>query len=65
VAPDSDAREEVALRVAAQLVGIELDDASLIDNAWRDVSCVDEVADPLSSIGVDLVVERSHAASAV
>jgi hypothetical protein len=60
VAPDSDSGEEVALGVAAQLGRVEVDDGSLIDNAGSDVAGGDEVAEPLCSIGIDLVVEGGH-----
>jgi len=56
VTPPADAGEEVALRVAAQVVGLDIDDGSLVDITGRDVSGADEVAQPLSGIGVDLVV---------
>jgi len=46
----------VALRVAAQVVGLDIDDGSLVDITGRDVSGADEVSQPLRGIGVDLVV---------
>jgi hypothetical protein len=60
VTPDSDAGEEVALCEPNELIRIEILDASLVHHSGGDESCGDEVAEPLGSIGVDLVVEGSH-----
>jgi len=62
-APAPDAREEMALGVAAEIVGSHVNNASLVNVAWRDVSGVDEVAEPLGGIGVNLVVVCGHAGS--
>jgi hypothetical protein len=59
-APDPDAGEEVALCEAGEVGRAHVLDASLIDDAGRDVSSVDEVSEPLSCIGVDLVVVGGH-----
>jgi hypothetical protein len=58
--PSSDASEEMALGVAAQIVGLHVHDASLVNVAWRDVAGCDEVAEPLRCIGVDLVIVGWH-----
>jgi hypothetical protein len=58
--PSTDAGEEMALRVAPQIVGPHVDDGSLVDIAWCDVSGGDEVAEPLGGIGIDLVVVGGH-----
>jgi hypothetical protein len=54
--PSADAGEEMALGVAGEIVGAHVNDASLVNVAAGDVSGVDEVAEPLRCIGVDLVV---------
>lgn len=64
VGPDPDAGEEVALGVLVELVGIKVDDGSLVNNTWRDVSGGNEVAKPLCSIRFNLVVEGGHATPA-
>jgi hypothetical protein len=56
VAPDSDASEVMALGVAAYVVRGNVFDASLVNVAWRDVSCGDEVSQPLGCVGIDFVV---------
>jgi len=56
VRPSSDACEEVALSVALEIVGSHVDDASLIDIAGGDVTAGDEVSQPGSSEGIELVV---------
>jgi hypothetical protein len=60
VGPACNAGEEMALDVAAQIVGSDIDDGTLVNVAWRDESCSDEVAEPLRGEGVNLVVVRSH-----
>jgi hypothetical protein len=60
VAPSADAGEEVALCVAAQVVGLNIDDAALVNVPGCDVSGCDEVSEPLSGIGVDFVVINRH-----
>ena len=61
--PDADAGEEVALREAAQVGGMNVLDAAFIDDAIGDVSGGDEVAEPSCCIGVYLVVVGRHAAA--
>jgi hypothetical protein len=60
VGPPADAGKEMALRIAPEIAGSHVDDASLVDIAWRDVSGGDEVAEPLGGIRVDLVVVGGH-----
>jgi hypothetical protein len=38
VAPSADTGEEVALRVSAQIVGLDIDDGSPVNVTWSDVS---------------------------
>jgi hypothetical protein len=59
-AKPSDAGEEVALGIAPQIFGPNIDDASLVDVADGNVSSGDEVAEPLCGIGVNLVVISGH-----
>jgi hypothetical protein len=55
-APSTDASEEVTLRVASDVVGLHVNDGTLVNVSRRDLTGNDEVAEPLSSIGVNLVV---------
>jgi hypothetical protein len=64
VAPNTDAGEEVALRESVEVARVHVFDASLVNDSISDVSCRDEVSQPLSCIGVDLVVIGGHACSA-
>jgi hypothetical protein len=62
--PDSDAGEEVALGVAAQVVGLDILDAPGVDVAVGDEAGGDKVAQPLRAELVDLVeVGWLHAVS--
>jgi hypothetical protein len=61
VAPPSDAGEEVALIVAPEVVGLDFGDASLIDFSGGDQILGNQVAEPLGSERVNLVVIRAHA----
>jgi hypothetical protein len=58
--PSGDTGEEMALGVAAEIVGSHVNDASFVNVATGDVSGGDEVAEPLRCIGVDLVVVGGH-----
>jgi hypothetical protein len=58
--PDADAGEEVALRVASQVAGCDIFDASLVDIAGGDVPRGDQVAQPRCCEGVELVVVGGH-----
>jgi hypothetical protein len=46
----------VALGISPQVVWSHINDASLVNVTWRDMSSVDEVSQPLGAIGVDFVV---------
>ena len=58
--PAADACEEMGLAVAPEIVGPHVNDASLVNVAWCDLTGFDEVAEPLCGIGVDLVVVGGH-----
>jgi hypothetical protein len=58
--PSTDAGEEVALCVAFEVIGTDIDDRSFINVARRDVPSGDQVAEPLGSVGVELVVVGGH-----
>jgi hypothetical protein len=62
VGPSGNAGEEVALGVATEVVGLDLEDASLVNVAGGDVSSVDKVAEPLGGVWVDFIVVGFHAA---
>jgi hypothetical protein len=61
--PSADASEKVALGITSQIVWPHVGDASLVDFAWGDEPCADEIAEPLGGIGIDLVVIGGHAGS--
>lgn len=61
VAPTADAREEVALPVSPEVVGPNKSNVSLIYVARRDVASRNEVAEPLSSVWINLVVVSATA----
>ena len=56
MAPDPDPGEEVALAVAAELVGPDFDNGAFIYIPRSNVACRDEVPKPLSGIRVDFIV---------
>lgn len=56
VGPSPNAREPVALGVAAHVVGSDIDDAALVNIAWCDESRTDEFAEPGGRKPVVLVV---------
>jgi hypothetical protein len=56
VGPSANAGEEVALSIPGKVGCADIDDATLVDVPWGDVTGGDEVAEPLRGIGVDLVV---------
>ena len=60
VGPNTDACEEMALREAAQVAGVNIFDAPFVHDAGRDVPSVDKVAQPLSRERVYLVVVSGH-----
>ena len=63
--PSGDAGEEMALCVASQIVGLDVANVPLVNVARCDVSCGDEVSEPLRGIGIDLVVVGGQAHSRV
>ena len=60
MAPHADACEKMALAKFSKLIGIDVRDASLVDHAQRDVPRIDQVAEPLGSDIVNLVVVSRH-----
>lgn len=54
--PDTDSGEEMALGESAQIVRGDIFNASFVHDARRDVAGVDEVAQPLGGVGIELVV---------
>jgi hypothetical protein len=58
--PPTDAGEEVALIEPSEVGGLHVNDASLVNDSGRDVASGDEVSEPGSGIGVDLVVVGRH-----
>ena len=58
--PSTESREEMGLGITAEIVGLHVNDAALVNVAGRDVTSLDEVAEPLRCIGVNLVVIRGH-----
>jgi hypothetical protein len=56
IGPSADACEKVALGIAGEVAGAHVNDASLVNVSRRDCAGGDEVAEPLSGIGINLVV---------
>jgi hypothetical protein len=54
--PSTDTGEEVALGISSEVVGLNKSNVPFIDITWRYVPSSDEIAEPLRSVGVDLVV---------
>jgi hypothetical protein len=52
----------MALRVALEVVWLDIHDAPFVNITRRDVACGDQVTQPLRGIGVDLVVVSGHQA---
>jgi hypothetical protein len=50
----------MALAVAAQIVGRDVEDAALVDIAGHKLACGDEGSQPGCGIGIDLVVVGGH-----
>jgi hypothetical protein len=61
--PSADAGEEVALDVAGQIGGLDIDNASFIYVTFGDQPRVNEIAQPLRCVGVEFVVVGGHVAS--
>jgi hypothetical protein len=59
--PHANSSKEMALIESSKVVWSNIFNAPGIDDAGRDVACVDEVAQPCSRVGVDLVVVGRHA----
>jgi hypothetical protein len=59
-APDTDAREKMALSVRPEVVRRDIFDAPFIHIAGRDVPSLDQFAQPLRRERVDLIVVRCH-----
>ena len=55
-APASEAGEEMALRIAPEVIGADISDASLVNVAGSDDAGRDEIAEPGDCIRFDLVV---------
>lgn len=60
VAPDTDAREEVALVETRKVFMLNFRNAPLIDFTFSDMACGHEVAQPLGCVGVYLIVIYCH-----
>ena len=56
IGPTADTCEEVALDIALEVVGLDIDNAPFIDIARRDTAGGDQVAQPLRGVGIELVV---------
>jgi hypothetical protein len=59
-APSSDAGEEVALRVAFEIIRSDIHNAPFVNIARRNVAGGNEVTQPLGGVGVNLVVICAH-----
>ena len=65
--PSAEAGEEVGLDEASDIIWLKVFDAPLVHDTRRDMPGLDQVAQPLRTVGVDLVVKvhrspRSRAA---
>jgi hypothetical protein len=60
--PPADAGEEVTLSESVEVRGLYIHDAPGVYDAWRYVAGINEVAQPLGGVGVDLVVVSGHPA---
>jgi len=60
VGPAADPGEEMALPKRSKIIGVEVEDAALIDGSGGKMSGVDEVAEPSGAIGIVVIVIRSH-----
>jgi hypothetical protein len=59
-APDPDSGEKMALLESAQVGGVNIFNAPFVHHTRRDVPGVNEVAQPLGRIRIDLVVVNGH-----
>lgn len=60
VAPDADPGEEVALGIASEVIGAHVLDAAVVDIAWRDVSSLDEFAQPRRRERIVFIIIGGH-----
>ena len=58
--PSADACEEVALVVANDIVGMDINDAPFVNIARRDEVLCYEVTKPLSGVGIEFVIIGGH-----
>jgi hypothetical protein len=65
VAPASNSGKEVALVIASQVISLYLKNAALVHIARRNQVARNQVAQPLRSVGVELVVISGHGVVAV
>lgn len=61
VAPDANPGEEVTLGIASEVIGAHVLDAAVVHVAWRDVSGLDEFAQPRRRERIYLIVICAHA----
>ena len=59
-APAADAGEEVDLGVWFEVIRGKVTNIAGVDHAGRDVPALDQIAQPLCGIRVDLIIERLH-----
>lgn len=64
IRPDSDPCEEMALRVASQVVRSDIDDAPFVHVAGRDQPTVDQFTEPRRCLRVDFVIPDRQRAEA-
>lgn len=58
--PGSDAGEEVTLPISGNVGGLEVSDRSFIDDSWREVSSLDQIAGPLRDVRIHVVEKSSR-----
>src|SRR5271157_4077519 len=58
--PSSDTGKEMTLRVVFDIFGPDIFDRSFIYISWRNMSCGNQIAQPLRRVRIDLVIIRSH-----
>lgn len=61
VAPDANPGEEVTLGISSEVIGAHVLDAAVVHVAWRDVSGLDEFAQPRRRERIYLIVICAHA----
>jgi hypothetical protein len=60
IGPPADAGEEMALRIAIEVVGLDINNAPFVYVTWRNVAGVNEIAEPLGCVWINLVVIGRH-----